>query len=295
MSTLTAQQQGLLPSEKDVGFYREHGWYVSGDILNRTEIDDAKRGVDLFYSGEEDFPLPIEVRKYADGTASSSGGIRMNDFIALRKSEIRRMAFNPVIAASAARLVGTSQIRMFTSTLLVKPANHGGAKDRIGWHTDRAYWRSCTSEKMITAWVPLHDCDVTMGTLCMLDGSHRWPRTARVQEFQFERDFGSQDDELIRRMRDAGLPVHIAQLELRAGQISFHHCLTFHGSYSNLSGRDRCAISIHMQDRENRYQRVYDDRGELCHHNTDWYVRQDSDMCPDLTDPTYCPVMWETE
>ena len=168
MSKLTIDQQRLLPSKQDVAFYREHGWYVSGDILSRAEIDDAKRGVDLFLCGEEDFPLPLELRKYADGTTDSSDGIRMNDFIALRKSEVRRMAFNPVIAASAARFVGTRQIRLFTSTLLVKSTKHGAGKDRIGWHTDRAYWRTCTSEKMITAWVPLQDCDMTMGTLCLL-------------------------------------------------------------------------------------------------------------------------------
>lgn len=146
---------------------------------------------------------------------------------------------------------------------------------------------------MLTAWVPLQDSDDSMGTLRIIDGSHRWPITERLRELQLRRGFDMKEDETIQQLRDTGLEVHVIPLELRAGQVSFHHCLTFHGSAPNLSRRTRIAVSIHLQDRENRYQRTYDSAGLPHRHNTEDYVRRDEANLPDLTDSTFCPILWE--
>ena len=46
--------------------------------------------------------------------------------------------------------------------------------NRVPWHMDRHYWQTCTSDRMLTAFIPFHDCDERMGTITMVDGSHRW-------------------------------------------------------------------------------------------------------------------------
>ena len=42
------------------------------------------------------------------------------------------------------------------------------------WHIDKHYWQTCTSEKMLTAFIPFHDCGEEMGTITMVDGSNNW-------------------------------------------------------------------------------------------------------------------------
>lgn len=57
---------------------------------------------------------------------------------------------------------------------------------------------------------------------------------------------------------------------MKAGQVVFHHCLTFHGSGPNLSPHPRNALAIHMQGKDCGYR-----SGKGWHHN----IR---DMGPEL-------------
>ena len=43
---LTPQQQELLPTEKDIIFYEEHGWYISPPIIPDEVID---RAIELLF------------------------------------------------------------------------------------------------------------------------------------------------------------------------------------------------------------------------------------------------------
>ena len=55
--------------------------------------------------------------------------------------------------------------------LLYKPVEPPNGKPaNVGWHTDRGYWKTCTSANMLTAWIPFHDCDERMGTITMIEG-----------------------------------------------------------------------------------------------------------------------------
>src|SRR5919109_2177303 len=98
-----------------------------------------------------------------------------NAYVSLQNKQLRNVVRTQIIAAAAAKLAGTHTIRLFRDQLIYKPPEEQGSQTFVGWHVDRAYWLMCTSENMLTAWVPFHDCDEDMGTLIMLDGSHTWP------------------------------------------------------------------------------------------------------------------------
>ena len=53
---------------------------------------------------------------------------------------------------------------------------------RLG-HADHAYWGTCSSQRLLTAWIPFHDVDEESGTLAVLDGSHRWPDIQNARFF----------------------------------------------------------------------------------------------------------------
>ena len=69
---LSAEQWELLPSDDDVAFYREHGWYISKKILPDELIDEARYGSERYFAGERDMPMPITTG-YADWKHRGAG------------------------------------------------------------------------------------------------------------------------------------------------------------------------------------------------------------------------------
>ncbi len=58
MKTLTPEEQSLLPSDDDMAFYRQHGWYRSKRVLSEALLDRALTGIQRHFSGERDRALP---------------------------------------------------------------------------------------------------------------------------------------------------------------------------------------------------------------------------------------------
>jgi Phytanoyl-CoA dioxygenase (PhyH) len=286
---LTTEQEALLPSDEDVAFYEEHGYYVSGKILPDEVIDAAVRGAERHWSGERDYAMPIS-SGYADWKPSDGDTIRNSEYTALQNREIRALAEYPLIGAIAGRLSRSNEIRLWDDQLVSKPASTGPSGPVVGWHTDRAYWMTCTSEDMLTAWVPLHDCPVEMGPVIYIDGSHKWPGTESL------RHFNSQDlDELEARLGGEGSDVKKRVIALKKGQASFHHSRLIHGSDVNRGTFPRTSIALHMQDEKNRYQVYRNEAGEPWHIVNDDLCRKNGDGHPDYTDPAAFPVLFRAD
>ena len=49
---LTEDERALLPTDEDVRFYAEHGWYLSGKLFTDAEIDALVEASERFYAGE---------------------------------------------------------------------------------------------------------------------------------------------------------------------------------------------------------------------------------------------------
>lgn len=282
--TLSTEARDLLPSDEDVAFYREHGYYLSKKLFTDEEIDAAVAGSERYYAGERDFSPPNG--HHPEGWEPRHGDVlRKNDYASLQNRELAALIHKPILGAVAARLAGCS-IRLWHDQLLYKPVSTPDSSPAVGWHTDRQYWRSCTSDDMLTAWIPFHDCGEEIGTIMMIDGSHRWPDNSR------ELDFFSNDLEgMERRFDTGGEPLVKVPMILPKGHVSFHHCRTIHGSAPNHSTMPRRAIAVHLQDEPNRYQAFRFPDGKLASHNNNRYCRMVNEE-PDYTDPVICPRLW---
>lgn len=275
----------LVPTNDDVRFFREHGYYFSRKIFTDDEMDAAVRGQDRYYAGERDAPLP-DGTMYFGWVPEHGDVLRKNDYASLQKRELASIVRHPLIGAIAARLIGTPTVRLWHDQLLYKPPDKPERKAVVGWHTDRGYWKCCSSDQMITAWVPFHDCDESMGTIMMIDGSHRWPDNTHSLDF-----FSSDLAGLEKQFETGGRPIVKVPANLERGCVSFHHCLTIHGSGPNRSARPRRSIAIHMQDATNRHVVHRKRDGSITWHYNDRLCRQ-IDGAPDYTDPAVCPVLW---
>jgi ectoine hydroxylase-related dioxygenase (phytanoyl-CoA dioxygenase family) len=284
---LTVEQEALLPSEADVAFYEAHGWYISPKVIPDEVLDAALAGSDRFYQGDKDASLPIR-SGYSNWTPDDGNTIRNNEFVSLQQQELQQLALQPVIGAIAARLARTSEIRLLDDQLVYKPPQIETPETTIvGWHADRAYWATCSSHQLLTAWIPFHDCDEARGPLVVLDGSHRW------QGMQDARFFNHQNLERIEdQFRQQGYPIVRVPMTLNKGQVSFHHCWTIHGSYPNRSAAVRLAMAVHLQDRANRYQPFTNAEGKSIHIFDEQLCRTLPTGEPDFADPAVFPVLW---
>jgi len=291
---LNSEQRQLLPSDLDIEFYRQHGWYISKPLFSESEIDRAKEGIERFYQGHRDSQLPVALPDFEDWTPNQGDGLRINEFLVQRNRQIHQLSQNYLIGAIAALLTGSPQIRLFSSSLYYKPPKTQSVATTIGWHHDRGYWKTCRSDNMISAWIPLHDCDESMGTLTMIDGSHLWTEPNGIsQGFSHFAKSDRNEQENILLVHAQGRPIDKVPMNLKKGQVSFHHCLTFHGSPSNTSSQPRIAIAFHLQDKDNQYRLHRQENGNIHVHNNDRLCRKLADGTPDYTDPVFCPILWE--
>jgi hypothetical protein len=281
-STIHSVEDGL-PTAADVAAYRDHGFWLSGIVLPGDVLDAAERGMQRFYAGERDRPGPAGIE--SEGWHPEHGNVlRKNDYASLRIDELAALVAFPAIGAIAARLSGAAGVRLWHDQLLYKPVDEPGPPANVGWHTDRQYWESCTSQEMLTAWVPFHDVDARAGSITFVDASHRWETTGL--DF-FESDIERQEAELAA----AGRTLVKVPAVLERGRVSFHNCRTIHGSGPNHGAQPRRSMAIHLQPADNRHQRHALGDGTLAEHRNDSLCRRAGDG-PDYTDPALFPVLW---
>jgi ectoine hydroxylase-related dioxygenase (phytanoyl-CoA dioxygenase family) len=143
---------------------------------------------------------------------------------------------------------------------------------------------------MITAWIPFHDCSTENGCLVVIKGSHRWRSNHALVTFD-EKNMDFIKGNLINTHGDELVEVPI---ELKKGQVSFHDCYTIHGSYANLSDSPRRALSVHLQDGENRYRDLnFANQGKpVLQHSHDLICRKTASGLPDYSDQDIFPTLY---
>ena len=285
---LTPEQRALLPDESDVTFYEANGYYISKEgVLPEAVIDSACEGAERFYQGERDGTLPFDTG-FSNWKPSDGNGQRNNEFVSLQKRELKALALYPLLGAIAAKLTRSSVIRVLDDQLIYKPSNTQNAATTVtGWHADRAYWATCSSDKMVSVWIPFHSVDITRSPLVVMAGSHRW------QGLQDVRFFNHQDlRELEEKFRAHGREVSVVPMTLRKGQVSFHHGWTVHASYPNTSGQPRLSYAVHLQDGDNHYRPYRNADGREIHIFDEQLCRRLPNGDPDFGDPDVFPTVW---
>ncbi len=265
---------------KDVEFYEEHGWWVSDHVIDDDRLALLENGISRYAAGERDWQLPI-----SDSFLNKEvRGVVQSDYLSLQLEEVQAFVHSAPIAIMASRLARTNSIRLFHDQLIMK---YPYVKDRpsvIGWHTDKAYWKTCSSSRMLSAWVPLRDVDESNGAMVVWDGSHEWPFLFDMHTFD-EQDLNKIEDSF----KNCGYFPNRIVLRMRRGQVSFHHCKLVHGSFNNLSEKCRYGYAIHLQDADNRYE--YSGDGG---HINDLLCRRTVDGQPDYADPEIFPTLFKS-
>lgn len=143
----------------------------------------------------------------------------------------------------------TDEVRLWHDQVIYKDGRHGG---RVDWHQDYYYWQHLDRPDSVTSWAALTDSTVDNGCVWVIPGSHR--AGVRPDHTEDGYPFGDTGDAAGSEL----LGAEAVALELRPGDVSFHHCLTLHGSGENSGPHPRFGYITHYLPRGVRYRREHD-------------------------------------
>ena len=226
-------EQYLL-SEEQIAFYNENG-YLSGikiltdyqvDVLNEelrmlNPITEERKQLFYHYESNESEDPEKELFHAIGGWRAMPG--------------FHDLLWAPAFRMAAYQLMGEAY-KLFHDQLFCKPAKHGGV---VAWHQDFSYWTFTKPMNHLTCWIGLDDACHENGCLYYIPGSHKWgllPITGLTGDMEAVRNTlnNNQLNSFDKKQVN----------ELSRGYASFHHPLTMHGSYANISEKSRRAIVI---------------------------------------------------
>ena len=150
---------------------------------------------------------------------------------------VREFVHGKRLGRIAAELLGVSGVRLYHDQALYKEPGSGITPA----HADQYYW-PLSSDRTVTAWIPLQAVPRELGPLAFYTGS---------QAVEFGRDLGIGDES--ERAITANMEMHgfsIADEPFDLGEVSFHLGWTFHKAGANASDRPRAVMTVIYMDHE---------------------------------------------
>lgn len=215
-------------------FFQEHGWLVLCEVV----------GTDGLVRLTEAFDILAQ-------TARGGGEIPRDEFGKsiwqvpgiCRENEALLTHIDSGLAAFVADLLRARRIQLLQDTLIVKPARIGAA---IELHQDYTHTGFLDPPNAVSIRLSLTRSTVEGGCLYVIDRSHQWGLQGGLSVFSHSLQQGVAER----------LPAHLRSrvdtgripIELNPGDVSIHHCLTYHGSFENAGPTTQKTIVAHVFD-----------------------------------------------
>lgn len=208
--------------------FNENGFVTVPDVFSLSEIEFYREVVKDAIKERKQYDL----RQLQDKSEYEQSFIQCQnlweDF-----PVIRELTFDQRLGEIAASLLGVSRLRVWHDQALVKEA--GGRETDP--HHDQPYW-PIKETNTITAWIPFCDVSEQNGQLGFYPGSHK------VKENQYINIFSGKVDESELKDIPQVKNIKIDYQNLKMGDVSFHHGLTFHRARPNDSKEDRMVYTV---------------------------------------------------
>jgi ectoine hydroxylase-related dioxygenase (phytanoyl-CoA dioxygenase family) len=209
--------------------FRENGFVRLRDVLSRETLE-------LY--GREITRLTVELntqdRPMAERSTYDKAFLQVMNL--WEKSPlVGRFVMGQRLGRIAAELLEVTGVRLYHDQSLYKEPG-GGITPA---HADQYYW-PLSSDRAITAWIPLQPVPPEMGPLGFY---------ARSQSAKFGRDLGISDDSeerITSNMQSHGFEYTSGGFDL--GEVSFHLGWTFHKAGANVSSRPRSVMTVIYMD-----------------------------------------------
>jgi ectoine hydroxylase-related dioxygenase (phytanoyl-CoA dioxygenase family) len=152
-------------------------------------------------------------------------------------SEVREFVFSKRLAKIATDLMQVAGVRMYHDQALFKEGGGGITP----WHADQYYW-PLSSDKTVTAWIPLQAVPTEMGPLEFSAGSHQIVEGRDLQ-------IGDDSEKSIgEKLRVTDFDHVIEPFDL--GEVSFHSGWVFHRAGANVTDQMRKVMTVIYMDKD---------------------------------------------
>ncbi len=236
--TLQAERQYTITAQ-DKETFNIDGYWISPKLIDDEQIERLREAHERIWAGQYDGdgePMhPLYLSDNPDALRKFDNGWWIND-------EVHKVVTDPFIGELCADLLEANEIRLWHDQVIYKPGigDKATASGNVGWHQDYAYWQCSDTPDMITVWIALQDTDLTNGGMMTILGSHKWGLIPDSNSFF------NQDMDQLKQKYAGGRDWVEEPCILKAGQASFHHGLTFHGSGPNITNDPRLSVVAHV-------------------------------------------------
>ncbi len=208
--------------------FKEKGFVTVPDVFSTSEIE--------FY--REVVKDAIKERKQNDLRSLKEKSEYEQSFVQCQNlwedyPVLRELTFDQRLGEIASNLLEVSKLRVWHDQALVKEA--GGRETDP--HHDQPYW-PIRETNTITAWIPFCDISENNGQLGFYPGSHK------VEKEQFINIFSGKVEESELQEIPQIQNIKVDYQNLKIGDVSFHHGLTFHRAKPNYSNEDRIVHTV---------------------------------------------------
>ncbi len=216
-------------SAEQIEFYRENGYLKLRHALSPDLLEHYRRAITSRVKELSADAPPMEQR-------NTYGKAFLQVMNLWTESEVvKEFVFGKRLARIASQLMETSGVRIYHDQALYKEAGGGITP----WHADQYYWPVST-EKTVTAWIPLQATPMEMGPLAFCEKSHR---------FQLGRDLEISDESEM-TLKEALHSYRLEESAFDLGEVSFHAGWTFHRAGANTTDRPREVMTIIYMDED---------------------------------------------
>lgn len=150
---------------------------------------------------------------------------------------IKSLVFSKRLAQIASDLMQVNGVRLYHDQALFKEAGGGITP----WHADQYYW-PLSSDKTITAWIPLQQTPLEMGPLEFSAGSHQIVEGRDLQ-------ISDESEALLKEKLRINDFEHV-QEPFEIGEISFHSGWIFHRAGANKTAQMRKVMTVIYMDKD---------------------------------------------
>ncbi len=217
--------------EASIAFYRENGYVKLRHVLSRDLLEHFRRRISEKVQELSAGELPMEQR-----TTYGKAFLQIMN-LWTKSDDVREFVFGKRLAQIAADLMGCRGVRVYHDQALYKEPGGGITP----WHADQYYW-PVSSDRMVTAWVPLQDTPKEMGPLAFCEKSHRF-QLGRALEIS---------DESEQTLKEALQSFTLNETSFDLGDVSFHAGWTFHRAGANTTDRAREVMTVIYMDQDIR-------------------------------------------
>lgn len=245
MTTAIAENKKQFELTADqVRFYNDNGYLAPLRLLDEAQVLELRTRLEVMT--RSDFPQADKLTGAPKMKPGEKPRMIYFQGAWLVDNAFRDLLFAPRLTTPLCQLLNTDKVRFFHDQVFYKPAHHGGI---VAWHQDYSYWTRTTPIGHITCFLCLDDTTLENGCLHVIPGSHKWNLLPKVDLMGKTEDMESIKSVLSEEQKAQFNPTPIF---LKAGECSFHHSLTLHGSYPNISDRPRRSVVLNFMKPDTR-------------------------------------------